>query len=152
MDDGTVSHLDWEAAGLQELPEAIALRRAIHMEPELGLHLPKTTAKLKAALAGLPLELREHLWIGVGLGTDYQIEGWSGSFHGSAHNFPLHTAIQYGVPALLAWLALWALLGWRAWRCRGSQLGLALLLLWVFPAWRCSSTCSACGSAPGRCG
>ena len=34
-------------------------RRAIHAEPELGLDLPKTTAKVKAALAGLPLEIRE---------------------------------------------------------------------------------------------
>ena len=41
------------------LPDAIALRRAIHAEPELGLDLPKTTAKVKAALAGLPLEIRE---------------------------------------------------------------------------------------------
>ena len=39
--------------------EAIALRRAIHAEPELGLDCPKTTAKIKAALEGLPLELRE---------------------------------------------------------------------------------------------
>lgn len=41
------------------LPDIVALRRAIHAEPELGLHNPKTTAKIKAALAGLPLELRE---------------------------------------------------------------------------------------------
>ena len=49
----------WTAVGEQQLPEAVALRRAIHAEPELGLDLPKTTAKVKAALAGLPLELRE---------------------------------------------------------------------------------------------
>ena len=41
------------------LPELISLRRAIHAEPELGLQNPKTTAKIKAALAGLPLEFRE---------------------------------------------------------------------------------------------
>jgi amidohydrolase len=41
------------------LPELVALRRAIHAEPELGLHTPKTTAKIKAALKGLPLEFRE---------------------------------------------------------------------------------------------
>ena len=34
-------------------------RRAIHQEPELGLHNPKTTEKAKAALAGLPLEIFE---------------------------------------------------------------------------------------------
>lgn len=37
----------------------IALRRAIHAEPELGLHTPKTMAKVRAALAHLPLEWRE---------------------------------------------------------------------------------------------
>jgi amidohydrolase len=41
------------------LPDIIALRRAIHAEPELGLHTPKTVAKVRAALAGLPLEYRE---------------------------------------------------------------------------------------------
>jgi hippurate hydrolase len=49
----------WTAAGDAGLGDAIALRRAIHAEPELGLDLPKTTAKIKAALAGLPLEIRE---------------------------------------------------------------------------------------------
>jgi len=29
----------------------VALRRAIHAEPELGLHTPKTMAKVRAALA-----------------------------------------------------------------------------------------------------
>lgn len=36
-----------------------ALRRAIHGEPELGLHTPRTMAKVRAALAHLPLEWRE---------------------------------------------------------------------------------------------
>jgi len=49
----------WVAAGEALLPELIALRRAIHREPELGLMTPKTTAKAKAALAGLPLEIFE---------------------------------------------------------------------------------------------
>ena len=35
-----------------------ALRRAIHAEPELGLHTPLTMAKVRAALADLPLEWR----------------------------------------------------------------------------------------------
>jgi amidohydrolase len=35
------------------------LRRAIHSEPELGLHTPKTRDKVRAALAHLPLEWRE---------------------------------------------------------------------------------------------
>ncbi len=50
---------DWRALAEKLQPDTIALRRAIHAEPELGLHNPKTTAKVKAALKGLPLELRE---------------------------------------------------------------------------------------------
>ncbi|HQN52576.1 MAG TPA: M20 family metallopeptidase, partial [Phenylobacterium sp.] len=49
----------WVEAGDDLLQEMIALRRSIHEEPELGLHLPKTTAKAKAALEGLPLEIYE---------------------------------------------------------------------------------------------
>ena len=50
---------DWTAAGTAELADIIALRRAIHAEPEVGLHCPMTAAKLRAALAGLPLEIHE---------------------------------------------------------------------------------------------
>ena len=50
---------DWTADAEALLPETVALRRAIHTEPEVGLHLPKTTARIKAELAGLPLEFRE---------------------------------------------------------------------------------------------
>ncbi len=39
--------------------EITGLRRAIHAEPELGLHTPKTRDKVRAALADLPLEWRE---------------------------------------------------------------------------------------------
>lgn len=44
-----------EANGL--LPEIIDLRRRIHAEPELGLELPKTQAKILAELADLDLEI-----------------------------------------------------------------------------------------------
>nr|WP_298931909.1 M20 family metallopeptidase [uncultured Erythrobacter sp.] len=37
-------------------PEIVALRRAIHAEPELGLHTPLTMAKVREALSDLPLE------------------------------------------------------------------------------------------------
>jgi len=37
----------------------VTLRRAIHAEPELGLETPRTLAKVKAALAHLPLEWKE---------------------------------------------------------------------------------------------
>src|SRR3954468_4390602 len=51
------THWNKEAEAL--LPDMIALRRAIHAEPELGLSLPRTTQKVKQALAGLPLTYRE---------------------------------------------------------------------------------------------
>ena len=41
------------------LPEIVALRRSIHEDPELGLQTPKTTAKVREALAGLPLDYRD---------------------------------------------------------------------------------------------
>ena len=50
---------DWSAAGAAELDEVVALRRAIHADPEIGLDCARTTAKLKAALAGLPLEIHD---------------------------------------------------------------------------------------------
>jgi hippurate hydrolase len=49
----------WRNAGEALMSEMVALRRAIHEEPELGLMTPATTAKIKQALAGLPLEIRE---------------------------------------------------------------------------------------------
>ncbi len=54
-----LTRTDWSAAGAAELADTIALRRAIHAEPEIGNDCPKTTAKLKAALAGLPLEIHD---------------------------------------------------------------------------------------------
>jgi hippurate hydrolase len=49
----------WVEAGAALLDDTVALRRAIHAEPELGLFNPKTTEKAKQALSGLPLEFRE---------------------------------------------------------------------------------------------
>ena len=46
-----------EAGGLAE--RIVALRRAVHAEPEIGLHTPKTREKIRTALAHLPLEWRE---------------------------------------------------------------------------------------------
>jgi amidohydrolase len=44
-----------EAAAIA--PDIAELRHAIHREPETGYHLPKTQAKVLAALDGLPLEI-----------------------------------------------------------------------------------------------
>lgn len=50
---------DWTAASEAEFDDVVALRRAIHADPEIGLRCPRTTEKIKAALAGLPLEIHE---------------------------------------------------------------------------------------------
>ncbi|MGI4731775.1 MAG: M20 metallopeptidase family protein [Janthinobacterium lividum] len=59
LDTGHGSSADWAAAGDEQLAAAIELRRAIHADPEIGLDCRRTTARIKAALAGLPLEWRE---------------------------------------------------------------------------------------------
>jgi amidohydrolase len=51
----TLPALRASAAVIQ--PELVSLRHALHQEPELGLDLPLTQAKVLAALDGLPLEL-----------------------------------------------------------------------------------------------
>jgi len=45
------------AAAREELPRAVALRRRIHANPELGLDLPETTAAVLESLADLDLEV-----------------------------------------------------------------------------------------------
>ncbi|MHA6761099.1 M20 metallopeptidase family protein [Streptacidiphilus sp. PAMC 29251] len=52
---GRQASLRTSAAALQ--PELVALRRALHREPEVGLELPLTQARVLAALEGLPLEI-----------------------------------------------------------------------------------------------
>jgi hippurate hydrolase len=49
----------WVEDGEALLGDMISLRRSIHAEPEIGLFNPKTTAKARQALEGLPLEFRE---------------------------------------------------------------------------------------------
>ncbi len=45
------------AAGAELLPELVALRRALHASPEIGLHLPLTQGAVLRALEGLDLEI-----------------------------------------------------------------------------------------------
>ena len=49
----------WAQAAADDSAAMIALRRAIHAYPELGLHCPRTRDKLKAAIADLPLVIRD---------------------------------------------------------------------------------------------
>ena len=48
-----------EAARAQQ-PRMVALRRAIHADPEIGLETPRTRTKLIEALADCDLELERH--------------------------------------------------------------------------------------------
>ena len=45
------------AEAREELPRAVALRRRIHANPELGLDLPETTKAVLESIAGIELEL-----------------------------------------------------------------------------------------------
>lgn len=49
----------WSEAARTEQQTTVALRRSIHADPELGLDCPRTRDKLKAALTGLPLAIRD---------------------------------------------------------------------------------------------
>jgi amidohydrolase len=68
-------------------PELVRLRRAIHREPEVGLHLPATQEKILTALEGLPLEIS----LGTGLSSVTAVlrgEG-GGAMGGSANGGPV---------------------------------------------------------------
>jgi hippurate hydrolase len=54
-----VASTEWGAAAQRLLPDMVSLRRAIHADPEIGLHNPRTTAKVLEAIADLPLEIRQ---------------------------------------------------------------------------------------------
>jgi len=56
MNDVVMEVRGWVDAARALQADTVALRRAIHAEPELGLQTPKTLAKVRAALEGLPLE------------------------------------------------------------------------------------------------
>ena len=53
--DGSITGLHAEARSVQ--PRTVALRRALHRHPELGLELPRTQDAVVAALADLPLQV-----------------------------------------------------------------------------------------------
>ncbi|MFF1842523.1 M20 family metallopeptidase [Streptomyces sp. NPDC058232] len=57
MTDAASRSADLRGSAAALLPELVALRRALHREPEIGLELPLAQAKVLAALDGLPLEI-----------------------------------------------------------------------------------------------
>lgn len=48
---------DFPTAARALLPELVELRRTLHRDPELGLHVPRTQRRVLDALEGLPLEI-----------------------------------------------------------------------------------------------
>src|SRR5258706_13778377 len=88
----------WIEAAQAVQADTIALRRAIHPEPELGLQTPKTMAKVRAALADLPLEWK------TGKSTTGAVAGLRGARPGptvrppadtDALPLPAHTALPF---------------------------------------------------------
>lgn len=56
MNDMAHEARHWLQHALAVQDQTVALRRAIHQDPELGLDTPRTLAKVRAALKDLPLE------------------------------------------------------------------------------------------------
>lgn len=113
------------------LPALLLLGGAILVVAEPGL-LERGDAQRFNLLRNSWPQIQEHLWTGVGLGTDYSVLIGRVIFRNGAHNFLVHTALQFGIPALLAFLLLWGMIGLHAWRCRARALGLSVMLLWVY--------------------
>ncbi|MOA03242.1 O-Antigen ligase [compost metagenome] len=74
-----------------------------------------------------------HPWLGLGLGSDYQI--WVDSLNmefDHSHNIFTHVAIELGLPGLLCWLVIWGGCFLIAWQQRRTTLGGALLAMLLF--------------------
>lgn len=75
--------------------------------------------------------IEQHPWRGLGEGSHYTIQVadqvWTHS-----HNVFTHTAIMVGIPGALVFVALWLIVGWRAWLFRHVSTGRCLLALWIF--------------------
>lgn len=113
------------------LPLLLLLGGAILLVVEPGL-MARGDSQRFELLRNAWAQIQQHSWLGVGLGADYSVSSGSSTFRNGAHNFLAHTALQYGVPALLVFLLLWGMIGLHAWRCRTRALGLSVMLLWVF--------------------
>jgi len=127
MDHLTADDLVSLRAEAQALgPDLVALRRSLHRNPELGLHLPRTQAAVLGALAGLPLEVTTGLELSsvtavlrgglpgpvVLLRADMDalpvqedaVEGFASEFPGIMHacGHDLHVAALVGAARLLS--------------------------------------------------
>lgn len=70
-------------------------------------------------------------WLGLGLGSDYQV-GALGRMFDHTHNLFTHAAVELGLPGLILWLAVWLRCFVIAVRERATFLGSALLGMWFF--------------------
>lgn len=75
--------------------------------------------------------IQQRPWLGIGLSGDYEVMA-GGVVFSHCHNMILDTAVQFGVPFTALWIWLWLWLGLRAWRHRAEDLGMAILMIWVF--------------------
>jgi len=81
--------------------------------------------------------IEAHPWRGLGMGSRYTIQVGDQVWQHS-HNIFSHTAIMLGLPAMLLWLAIWLIVGWRGWQFRHLAMGRCLLALWIYAsvAWQ----------------
>lgn len=77
-------------------------------------------------------------WLGLGLGSDYQV-GALGRMFDHTHNLFTHAAVELGLPGLILWLAVWLRCFVIAVRERATFLGSALLGMWFSAPLRCYS-------------
>jgi len=73
----------------------------------------------------------QHPLQGLGQGTAFTIQAGDETLD-HAHNMFAQLAIEMGLPAVLLWVGIWVVLGWRAWCHRRETLGLLVFGLWVF--------------------
>lgn len=73
----------------------------------------------------------QHPWFGLGQGSPFTLDAGAEMLT-HAHNMFSQLAIELGLVGLVLWVAIWLVLGWRAWTHRGDTMGQVILGLWVF--------------------
>ncbi|WP_306109987.1 O-antigen ligase [Pseudomonas sp. MN1F] len=73
----------------------------------------------------------EHPWGGLGLGGHYKVEA-AGLQFDHTHNMFTHVAVEFGVPGMLLWIAVWLFALGEIVRARDTVFGKILLCLWIY--------------------
>jgi O-antigen ligase len=73
----------------------------------------------------------QHPWFGLGQGSPFTLDAGAETLT-HAHNLFSQLAIELGLVGLVLWVAIWLVLGWRAWTHRRQTMGQVVLGLWVF--------------------